>query len=182
MPVFLYKKIRKDEGEFLLQVKQINLAGYNAVFKLWEKKGKPLNRGWNISKEELITYALGKEEEVDLHSAIFDIIPSRKDQVYLLEVLDIYLYTYREEKTERARWSNLMLRLSEIFGKEKIESEEEKAGLTREFPFKRWPEENIYTFLYLKGEEGSWNWSRLGQMNGALIFKEAQAYFKEFFR
>ena len=181
MPVYLYKKIKKDEEESFLQVKKINLAGYNAVFKLWEKKGKPLERGWNITKEELIEYALGKEGEVDMHSALIEITPSRKNEINLLEVLDIYLYTYREKKTEKAGWSNLMLRLGEIFGTD-LESEEDKARLTKEFPFKRWPEENVYTFLYLKGEEGSWNWSRRGQMNGALIFKEAAAYFKEFFR
>ena len=116
MPAYLYKKFKINGNDFYSQIKKIPLAGFNAIFNLWEKKGKPLNRGWRIAKEELIAYALGNEEELNMYSVIIDVTPSRKTEVNLLELLDIYVYTYGDKKGEKAQWSNLMLRTREIFG------------------------------------------------------------------
>jgi hypothetical protein len=48
MAFIIYKKeIRKNRMVYVNQDEEYSIAGwYNPVYKLWEKKGKPINEGW----------------------------------------------------------------------------------------------------------------------------------------
>ncbi len=53
-----YKKKKSKESIIFSRVKKVSLAGYNAIYHLWESRGRPINSGWHITNENLINYAL----------------------------------------------------------------------------------------------------------------------------
>lgn len=187
MPFYLYQK--EPEEEAFRQLKAISLAGHNAIQRLWEQKGKPLDEGWNISQDELIRHALNDPNGSSRsHRMIIDLVPSRKDSIILIEVLHIYLYTYDAgEGTGRAGWTVLMLKLRDIFAKEcdhELPEGEKEETLRRFKPTRpadpRFSGQN-YTFLYLQGEDRGWPWGPVGMVNGAIIHRPARKYFSEVF-
>lgn len=179
MPFYLYEKDNINGEEHLELQKSISLAGYNILYNLWIKQGKPLNKGWHADIGDLIQEATEKKGSLDTNTIIFDITPNRKNEINLLELLDIWAYTY--EDNNKANWTPLMLRMRNAFyyWSDELMTQEEHTDKIKRFS----PEygEDIFEFLYLKGDEGFWNWGRVGNVNAPLLDKTARKFFKKFF-
>jgi len=179
MPFYLYKRIKEDGKECFKVDKSISLAGYNVIYSLWNKQGKPINKGWHIDIDTLINDITSGKGNYKTHAIIIDLMPSNKYEINLMELLDIWAYP--EGKKEKISWIPLMLRIREIYyywdSKGNIQN---RQSILDKFCNPEYSDD-IFEFLYLQGEDRGWNWGRVGQVNGALIYKDARNYFKMHF-
>ena len=179
MAFLIYKKVN---GKLEATGDEFSLAGYNLIYESWISQGKPMDRGWHVSANDLIKTQTQGGESDDTRSLIIDYHPKPKDYIGLLELLDLYIYTYPNGKPDEADWSVVMLRLwdvkyepldSEISEKEKMKKidklEPDKNG------------EEILEFLYLHGTDKRWLWGMNGRTNAGFIKGDAREYFKQFF-
>ncbi len=177
MPFYLYKAKDNNLANYILH-RGISLAGYNLIFKAWEKKGRPIEQGWHIPVDELIQLEIGENEDSQKYKVIIDLKPSNKEELILLELLDIWIYTHGNTGTGKANWSPLLLRLQDCLYKElspQVTTDERK-NIISEITNKI-SHEDIFEFLYIHGNDRSWNWGRVGSVNGALLYKPALQFF-----
>lgn len=52
MTVLVYQS---DGGSLEKTRSNYSLAGYNLVHRIWETRGRPIDRGWQISHDDLIS-------------------------------------------------------------------------------------------------------------------------------
>ena len=110
----------KENGKDLLIATGSNfsLAGYNLLFKAWERCGKPLDRGWKVTNNELVEIHSGGKHTEDTLRLIIDFDPNSRRRVGLIEILDIYAYTYASTTPGEPAWTPLMVRGRDIYYKE----------------------------------------------------------------
>jgi|GEM_PF-1251189 len=181
---FLIYKRSTQNGKDILEAtgKYFRLGGYNLVHEAWEKRGKPTNQGWHINANELIQLYSDGKDNYDSMRLIIDFDPNADWRVGLIELLDIYVYTYEGEAKDKAGWNPMMLKLRDIMYEEfdKPITKEEKNNLISKITMESYAD-GFVEFLYLKGDKYSWNWGRNGSTNAAFIQGEARKYFKTYF-
>lgn len=159
MPFYLYNK----QGEILELEKPVSLAGYNVIYNLWNKKNKPLDQGWHINLDEIIEEITKGKGNKNTHSLIIHLQPYSKEEINLLEILDIWAYSYSYKG--EVSWTPLMFRLKDVFYyEEDILTKEKIQRLIKQFSPNSKNREDIFEFLYLQGNERGWNWGGLGQL------------------
>jgi len=180
MAFLLYKKEVRDGKMFYInEHRNYQLAGYQLIYKLWVKKGKPSNVGWTITASELL-YELNIEYSDKSHSLVIDFFPYSKEAIGLIEIEKIHLFT---NVYDSVSWTPIMFELKDVHYDEEFEEEltpESKRRMIEEIEVLPVRNSNV-EFLYLKGDSGSWNWGRNGSTNAAFIGGEARKYFKNFF-
>jgi hypothetical protein len=190
MPFYLYKREEQKKRENFKQLEQVSIAGrHNAIYKIWEKKDKPpINDGWHITADELIKEINYQDRNSNQIRFIIDYAPSDGRRMTLVELSDIYIYTYggKTRSKVEVHWSILMLRLRDVFSPEhewfghEI-THEEKNKKNQEFwiPKQEETKENhFFEFLYL---QNNWQWGKVGNVNAAFIKQESWEFFKKFF-
>lgn len=179
MAFYLFKK--ENEKNYR-RIGEIKLAGRKAIYNLWLKKGSPLDNGWLITQDDLLKEVTSNNEHFNDFRIIIDFYPSSKDRIELIEILEIYPYTYGNVEGS-ASWSVLMLRVRDFWktyhGKKIELSERDK--LLENITCDKSYEGDIFEFLYLQGEENGWVPGRVGFVNAAFIHKPARDYFKKWF-
>jgi hypothetical protein len=188
MPFYLYSRTEENKEnaiqEVFQQLREVRLAGYNVIYNLWVEKGKPLDRGWEISNTELLNHVAGDQKN---HSIVIDFDPRAKWRIGLVELSDIYAYTYSYGAPNgKAVWTALMLRLRELFYTEFDTDKDinETSAIKKKFSVNKrseGPDQDIFEFLYLQGNNGGWNWGRVGKVNAVFLDRTARSYFKKFF-
>lgn len=173
---------QKKNGNLVATGETFSLAGYNLIYRQWEKSGKPTDQGWHISVSDLIKVQAGKDESYDTIRLLVDFHPSANWRIGIIELLDVYIYTYAGANFDEASWSPMMLRFRDIYYEE-FEKEitvSEKERMIREI---KDPEtsEDFVEFLYLNGSNNGWNWGTNGRTNAAFIQGDARDYFRNFF-
>ena len=179
MPFYLYRKFKKNNQESFELQRAISLAGYNLFYELWEKKGKPINKGWHANLDELVHEATEGGGNRNNHTIIIDLTPSRKNEINLVELLDVWAYTYGYEG--QANWTPLMIKMRDIFypWNDKLLTQEKHREIIQNFSNPQYGED-IFEFLYLGGEDRGWNFG-IGKINAALIHKPAREFFRKYF-
>jgi hypothetical protein len=175
--LLLYEK----QNEYLIPTgKQFSLAGNKSglVYKLWEeKRGKPKDQGWHISADDLVQKCTGGKGTIDTHSLLIDFRPRSKEEIGIIELLDIYAYTYSED--DKASWTPMMLRIRNVLNGKYVSKEEKEEKLKK---LKQPSDvEDSVEFLYLQGDNGDWNWGPNGMTNAAFIGGAARVYFRKIF-
>ena len=183
MAFLVFERLQDDQGRTVLRCNgaSFSLAGYNLLFKAWEKRGKPLDQGWHVSANELIEIHSNGAETSATMRLVSDINPNISNWILLVELLDIYAYTWGYG-TDKAVWTPLMLRLRQVLYEEydnKI-TKKERIKNFQEVPEPTDSAEYI-EFLYLQGDDNGWIFGRTGATNAALIEGEAREYFRQFF-
>lgn len=182
MALYLYKQNRSINISPLEIVDEVSLAGHNVIYNQWKKKGEPRNEGWQINSNDLEN-ELQNLVDADYRSLVLiDYDPSGKEEVVLLQVKDIYAYTYASKDTGEVWWTPIMLRMQKVFGRELQNELSDKQRKDLISNFNAEYQEEVIEFLYLQGEKRGWNWGMVGRVNGALIPPEAREYFLPFFR
>jgi hypothetical protein len=155
------------------------LAGRNLLYQAWKRMGKPLNKGWHISRGDLLDLHFGGTPPMDAR-LIIDFHPTADGRIGLIEPLDTYGYTFGDDG--RATWTPLMLRLHDVFYKEYdvALTPEGRAEIMNRVPTNFEGQETI-EFLYLNGDDKGWNWGRNGMTNAAFLQGGARDYFRQFF-
>lgn len=184
MANYLYKTERKEDTSHIInqhfeREKEVPIYGKNVIYKLWVQQEEPIDVGWHVTSYNLLNALTEGAGTYDSHRLIIDIEPKSKKGINLVEILDIYGYTFKNG------YIILMLRLREIlyceFDTEKTQKEVD--DMKKKFYIKNPkndPAEDIFEFIYLKGDKG-WQPGKVGFVNAAVIPKEARTYFKQFF-
>lgn len=176
-----------DDGErFIRQAGKYHLAGWNngLLYKAWEKKGKPLEIGWQVSADELIQIDSNGAHDSSTRLLGIDWHPNLKIGsgigIRLIELLNVYAFTWQGEN-EGAAWTPLMLEFQTLADTSASDAAERKRILSRYKVPTEFEGLIGVEFLYLGGDEKSWNWGQIGQSNAAFIERAARDYFREFF-
>jgi len=175
MPSYLYK-INKNT---YFKIDEISLAGWRIIYNIFKRKNlySELKEdrngiGWEISKSELKEQLLLDGYEEDHYEIVYDVEPTKiRTNLKQLEKLYLYTHNYHENK---AHWTVIMLILKDILFEDSRILNKEKFD----------PNPNgkeIVEFLYLQGDDGSWSYGKVGQMNAAMIEPDARDYFRKYF-
>ena len=155
-----------------------SLAGFNLIYRAWRNCGQPINKGWQVSADELIKLYSEGFQTYDTRRLLIDYAPNSRRRIGVIELLDVHAYTWGTDG--RAVWTPLMLRLQDVYEEEYDHeiTDREKSEAMREL---REPESSsdFVEFLYLNAP--NWNWGMAGPTNAAFIHGEARAYFRKFF-
>lgn len=160
---------------------KFSLAGYNLLYKAWERRGRPVDEGWHVSAKELVL--IHSEEQHDISSRLLaiDWNPKSKEEIGLIEILDVYGFSWGDDDND-ALWTPLMLRGRNLHHQDYEElSDSQKAEILSKLPEPRSDTPDFVEFLYLKGKEDGWIWGRSGMTNAAFLEGEARDYFRRFF-
>ena len=177
---FLY--YNKNNGLISNTGDKFSLAGYNLIYNLWKKKKKPTATGWHLNADDLIKEHSGGKESGSSGALIIDFDPKSRWRIGLIELHDIYIYTYSGAKKDASSWSPMMLRFKDVLYKE-FETElkeEQKINIMKEIQIDDNADEFI-EFLYLNGTDRGWNWGRNGMTNAAFLQNSARDYFRKYF-
>lgn len=155
------------------------MAGNNLIKRAWSQLGCPIDKGWQASADYLIRILTDRRESFDTLRMFVDFQPTSRKRLGIIEILDIYAYTFGNTPTE-PRWTPLMLRMRDIFYCENYDPEltdETKKDIMSSFDE---PEESMESieFLYMNA---NWSWGPNGTTNAAFINGEARNYFRRFF-
>ena len=173
----LFKKERSGTAVYYLDTGQeYKLAGHQLLYKLWNKRNKPVECGWSVTADDLLKEH-GEGFSSGDHALVIDFDPNSQKSIGLVEIEAIHVYTYGNDSG--AFWSPIMLELRDVHYDELDEPllPDRKRGILArlELPPTR---KKIIEFLYL---QGSWNWGRNGSTNAAFIFDDARRYFQRAF-
>src|SRR5205085_6938302 len=98
MAFLLYERVIQNGTSILRPTGQnFRLAGYNLIFQAWQKRGKPINKGWHVSADELIALHTSGAENYQTRRLIIDFHPRSVRRIGFIELLDIYAYTYQAD-------------------------------------------------------------------------------------
>ena len=177
----MFMVYNRDNGRLFNAYKPFCLAGYNLIYQLWNKRGKPLDQGWHMSADDLIQ--ISGNGNINTTAFLIDFHPKSRTRIGIIELLDIYAYTY-SHKTNKdgADWTPMMLKLRDVFYEEYLPNisdseKKQKIEVFDDVPDK----EDFIEFLYLNGSDKGWNWGANGMTNAAFIEKHARDYFRHFF-
>lgn len=177
---FLYYK--RSNGEINYSGETFSLAGYNLIYKLWKQRGKPTDKGWHVSADDLIKeYSHGNSSHAT-GALIIDFDPKSKWRIGLIELLDVYIYTYSASANDESSWSPMMLRFRDVLYRE-FDSEINEQQKRDYLSLITDPEhiDDFVEFLYLNGSDKGWNWGRNGMTNAAFLQNSARDYFRNYF-
>jgi hypothetical protein len=166
------------EGRPILRYtgEHFKLAGYNLLHRAWKKLGKPINKGWRVTRAELIELHFSPRSPRDDVRMIIDWNPTNESTVSLFELIEIYAYTWGNGGAE---WTPFMLKGHSI-PEQEYETPAQKMELMKAIPYDSEGPEFV-EFLYLKGDDYGWNWGRSGMTNAAFLDGGAREFFKTFF-
>ena len=152
------------------------------IYDLWQKRNKPMDVGWHISANDFIAEYSKGEDGFETADMLVDYHPSAKWRIGLIELLDIYVFTYSRKEKGQANWSPMMLRFRDALDEEYEEdfSEDFKRQKVKEFPDPQ-SDKDLIEFLYLNGCDTGWNWGKNGMTNAAFLHSQARDYFREYF-
>jgi hypothetical protein len=181
MTFHLYR-IEDEQGIHVLANtgEEFVLAGRNLLYKVWQARGNPVNSGWNVKANELIGLHTGGTGSYETHRLIIDYYPSSTERIPLIELLEVFAFTWGEREPSIVHWTPLMLKLRDVcdhWGDSAISAEDRQLFKSR-LVNPAYGEEFV-EFLYLQGEK--WVWGRNGSTNAAFIHGAARDYFREFF-
>lgn len=175
--------VYSKQGDCLIQTGEyFSLTGYNLIYQLWKKHGKPTNRGWQITADDLIKEYTQGNGSIKSYAFLMDFHPNEKTKIGMIELLDIYAYTFSGETEKDANWTPMLLRVRNILCEEyeKEFTDEEKEAKIKKLKNPR-DKEDFIEFLYLSGPDKSWNWGRNGMRNATFIHGPAKEYFIKYF-
>jgi hypothetical protein len=180
MSFLVFQKIIKNDKLFYKSsTENFKLAGWNLLYRLWCQKNKPVETGWSVTANDILREH-NEDYSSDTHSLVVDFHPNSKERIGLIEIEHIHLYTFGG--SGYAAWSPMMWELRDVFYKEEFSAltSDEKAIEIFEIPISQ-NRPRIVEFLYLNGDDYSWNWGKNGMTNAAFIHEESREYFRKFF-
>jgi hypothetical protein len=151
------------------------------LHKAWEARGKPLDKGWQVTREELINLRF-PNENTSSKRLIIDFDPKANWRIGLVEPTIVFAYSF-SDATQKVLWTPLMIKLRDVFycEYEVPMTPEKKEEILTAGVLPCTDEKESVEFLYLNGERKGWNWGKNGMTNAAFIQGGAREYFRAFF-
>ncbi|MBS1529398.1 MAG: hypothetical protein JSU01_03745 [Bacteroidetes bacterium] len=180
MAFLLYRKEYRNNELFYINTGEgYKLAGSGLIYKAWIKRGKPINKGWSIVAEDLLSNYRDDFDAAN-HILLVDFHPDSKQRIGIIEIEKIHIYNYGDESNGSVHWSPIMLEMCDVFYREYYDNplSDEKEGIISEIMMHLVEKKKSVEFLYLLD---NWNWGRNGSTNAAFIQPGAREYFRNFF-
>ncbi|MCE9553156.1 MAG: hypothetical protein K8T91_07230 [Planctomycetes bacterium] len=182
MSFLLYERFSSEGVRFLRPTgEDFSLAGYNLIYSAWVRRGRPTARGWHVTAGELIELQTCGQHDCRTRSLVIDFHPSAKWRIGLVELLDIYAYTYQATAPQESAWTPFMLRGRYIFYTEYKHDITVQKQQIISLLSEAVSDADVIEFLYLNGTDTGWNWGSSGRANAVFIEEEARTYFRQFF-
>lgn len=183
MAFLIFERTDGNGGSGVLRPtgEHFRLAGYNLIYQAWETRDQPLDQGWHVSTDKLIQIDNNGLQTYDTRRMVIDFDPNARWRIGLIELLDIYAYTWGNGSGKVA-WTPLMLRLRDVFYEEYDPeiTDQQKNEIMQQLPEPD-DDSDFVEFLYLNGPDKGWNFGSNGRTNAAFLQGEARAYFRQFF-
>lgn len=169
MPFFLYEHSPSHSGYLTFKrLKKVALGGKRgpiAAHVNRECGGQP-GRGWHLPELQVLEHLGGSAN----HALLIDLKPKKERNVSLYRLMDIWGFSYED-------WTPVCFRLESLFiDEERGDAEAFKQHFELDT---RKGGQVIHEFLYLRGgaNKGTWGWGMVGNVNSALLFRDAWEYF-----
>jgi hypothetical protein len=178
MAFLLFAARKEDDGHTVLSPTGEEYRLARLIRAAWEARARPLNEGWHASADDLVQIHSEGRATYETLRLLIDFHPSATWRVGIMELLDVYGYTFGDDKD--VWWTPLMLRLREIINIEDWDTafdETRKIAVLARLNEPKEDNESV-EFLYL---QSNWTWGRNGSVNAAFINNGARNYFKKFF-
>ena len=179
MPFYLYEKTPINGGfSEYIQERKISLAGTNNVIyrsltatnQLQQNQGQNAGIGWHLNETNLLSTATEQEPVLaNEYAIVIDLKPNVANNVSLYEIKDIWGFSYSD-------YTPVALRLETLF----VDLNHPNPDAFKErFTDDNCLRDQVHEFLYLQGGYGfgTWNWGRVGMVNGALLWPDALEFF-----
>jgi len=142
-------------------------------------KGKPINRGWEVSADELIRIYSAKTHTYETRRLLTDWNPSSKKEIGLVEVLHVYAFTCGGNEAE---WTPFLMKGRDVFYKQGYANlgESDRRAVLADLPEFDPDGLEFAEFLYCKvNQNRNWIWGRTGVTNAAFLQSEALRFFQK---
>jgi hypothetical protein len=165
MSFLLYGVTRVHADQQFKRVREVKIAGWDGPIAQYLATRNPTKTTpfpWHATVAELMPY-LGASSTSQ--SIIIDLMPDAKHVVSLYRLCDVWGFS-------EAQWTPIALRFQSLF----IEKPEPNpSDFKQSFSDAGSERSYVAEFLYLLGgvNGGTWNWGRVGRVNGALLWKNA---------
>lgn len=183
MSFLLYERVVQNGAAVLRPTgEEFSLSGYNLIYKAWEKRGRPTDQGWQVSEDELIQLHTKGQHDCRTRCLVIDWAPQAARYIGLVELLDVFPYTYEADAPRKAAWTPMMLRLRNVLYKEfdhKITAAE-RQEIISSVPEPA-PDADFVEFLGLQGEDEGFKFGGGGPGIAVFIENKAREYFRCFF-
>ncbi len=168
MPFILYDVARINGQEQYNYVRELKLdkgSGPIAKHVSLKNTNQKVPFEWHASAEDLIVLSGGSPMQ---QAIVIDLKPSVPGNVSLYHLLDVWGFSYSD-------WTPLALCLRPLFV-DHIDPNPIK--FKRSFLYKGTKFSLVGEFLYMQGgvSSGTWNWGKVGRVNGALLWHDAFKY------
>jgi hypothetical protein len=168
----------------------VSLRPTDEIFKLnwllqnaWNEKGRPINRGWGASADELIRIHTGGQESYRTRRLLSDFHPSSTERIGMIELLHVFAFTWTDDG-QIPTWTPFMVKGRDVFYKSDYEnlSDDDKKKVVADLPEFDPEGQEFVEFLYSRvNRNGNWVWGRTGMANAPFLYGEARKYFHEHF-
>jgi hypothetical protein len=179
---FLVCKTLRDRDEIRLCLTDESYRLPWLLQRAWNRQGKPINRGWEVSADELIRIHSDDRESYQTRRLLSDFHPSSNWRIGLIELLHIYAFTWGSSDEGNPSWTPFMIKGRDIFYRDDYEnlSESEKRTVLADLPEYDPKGSDFAEFLYFNvNKNGNWVWGRSGMANAAFLHGEALAFFQK---
>jgi len=183
MTFHIYRRELRNERVILtLTDEEFRLAGNNLIHRAWVQRGKPVLEGWRISADELIRMFSGDAESYASRRMIIDYHPSNRSRIPLVEIQEIFLFNWPGETQGSVSWTPMMLRIRDVSDERSAfpMSPDQRRNAMATLEIETYGTEFV-EFLYLRGDDGGWNWGGTGVTNSVFLHGQARDYFRQFF-
>jgi len=112
---------------------------------------------------------------------LIDYKPNSKEHIALIELLEIYLFTWDGASINEVGWTVMMLRGRDVLDKwpEEEVTPEIKKNYIDLIDNPNYSSGDFVEFLYLQGDK--WSWGRNGSTNAVFLHGETREYFRKYF-
>lgn len=180
MTFLVFEVINTPKPHLCVTGAEFQLAGRNLLFDAWERRHRPINAGWDVSADELISDTTGGTESYATRRLIIDCDPNSPTKVSLTEILHIYAFIYGNNGS--AEWTPLMLKLRDVYYDDDCSSMDATKRTTL-YQNLKIPADSpaIMEFLYLHGDDKGWRFGRNGMTNAVFLHPQTRDFFRPYF-
>lgn len=168
MPFMLYDVASSQGGKQYTYARTVAIAGNTGPLAAIHR-ARNLSRStpfpWHAASQDIVAVIPGSSPTQEI---VIDLKPNVAKNVSLYRLLDVWGFSYSD-------WTPLALRLEVLFGDL---GHDDPSKFKQSFSDDGADRSLVGEFLYVQGGTGggTWNWGRVGSVNGALLWRDAFDY------